>query len=137
MAVADAVEAQPDAPAEQKEKPSLAMRAASAAARYAEGYVQLAQREAKRDVQRVAIGIGMIVISAVLTVLAAIFAQAFLVALLLEFGIKPVYTLGAMLAMDVVVVLLLLLIARFLLTRPLLPQSRKLLRDTLEILTGT
>jgi len=135
VAAAEVAEAQPDAPAE-KEKPSLAMRAAGAAARYAEGYVQLAQREAKRDVQRVAIGVGMLVIAAVLCVLAAVFAQAFLVALLLEFGIKPVYTLGVMLAGDVLVALLLVLTARFFLTRPLLPQSRKLLRETLDVLTG-
>lgn len=124
------------APPPEPEKPSLAARAVTAAARYAEGYVALAQREAKRDVQRVMIGVGMLVVAAVLCVLAAIFAQAFLVAVLMEFGVKPLWTFGLMLFGDLFMALTFVVIARFLLTRPLLPQSRRLIKDTADLLIG-
>ncbi len=104
--------------------------------RFAEGYVELAQREAKRDVQRLITGLVMVFLAIVLTILSAVLAQAFLVALLAELGIKPVWTLGAVLLFDLFAALVLSLLGRSLLARPLLPQSRKVLRDTMEMFIG-
>lgn len=132
MAVAEAAAASEGAaPAEAR--PGIASRAAGAAARFAEGYAQMAQREAKRDVQRVLTGVVMLVIAFALTVMAGLLAQAFVVALLAELGVKPVWTLGGVLAMDLFAALVLMLLARSMLSRPLLPQSRRVLRDTLEM----
>ena len=63
--------------------------------------------------------------------------RAFLVALLAEFGVRPVYTLGGVLAADVLLALILFVVARFLILRPVLPQTRKVLRDTIDLLVGT
>ena len=123
--------AEEQAPAEQK--PGLASRAAGAAARFAEGYVHMARREAKRDLQRVVVGVVMLVAGTMLTMLSVIFAQAFLVALLSELGIAPVYTLGALLAGDLFVALILFVVGRALVRQPLLPQSRKVLKDTVDM----
>ena len=126
--------APPAAPAsDDKQKPGLAARAAGAAVRFAEGYVEMAQREAKRDLQRVLTGVIMLIVGLVLTVMAGLLAQAFVVALLAELGVKPVWTLGAVLALDLLVALVLFLLARSMLSRPLLPQSRRVLRDTVEL----
>ena len=122
----------PPAPAEEK-KPGLASRAAGAALRFAEGYAEMAQREAKRDLQRVLTGVVMLIVGLVLTVMAGLLGQAFLVALLAELGVKPVWTLGGVLALDLLVALTLFLLARSMLSRPLLPQSRRVLRDTVEL----
>lgn len=98
--------------------------------------MEMAQREARRDAQRVLIGVGMIVVGCLLVVMAVVIAQAFLVALLSELGIRPVYTLGGVLAGDLLAAMLLLITARFVLWRPVLPQTRRILRDTIELLVG-
>jgi len=122
---------------EEERRPGLASRAAGAAVRFAEGYMDLAQREAKRDVRRLITGVVMVLLALILTVMSGVIAQAFLVALLVEIGIKPVWTLGAVLAADLFMALVLSLIGRSMLARPLLPQSRKVLKDTMEMLIGT
>jgi sterol desaturase/sphingolipid hydroxylase (fatty acid hydroxylase superfamily) len=132
VAAAEPAEA---APAEER-RPTLAARAAGAAVRFAEGYGQLAQREAKRDVQRVLTGLVMFGVAVVLTVMSGLIAQAFLVALLAELGVKPVWTLGGVLAADLFAALVLMLFARWMLMRPVLPQSRRILRETLDLLGG-
>lgn len=123
--------------ATEERRPSLTSRAAGAALRFAEGYYELAQREAKRDLQRLITGVVMLLVALVLTIMSGVIAQAFIVALLVEIGIRPVWTLGAVLATDLFVAILLIFIARAMLSRPLLPQSRRVLKDTVEMLIGT
>ena len=120
-------------PAAEPAKPGITARVAGAAARFAEGYAQMAQREAKRDLQRLLTGIVMLVVGLLLTVMAGVLAQAFIVALLAELGVKPVWTLGGVLALDLFAALVLVLLARSMIMRPLLPQSRRVLRDTVEL----
>ncbi len=136
MAAAEAVDEEASGAGERSES-TLVGRAAGAAARFAEGYFELAQREAKRDAMRFAIGVGMLVVAMVLTLASLVLLQAFIVALLHHFGLAPYLSLGILLGANIFLVLMLLLVGRSLVRAPLLPQSRKMLRETLDVVIGT
>ena len=135
MAVAENSPRQ-DARLEEAKESGLIGRAAGAAARFAEGYFELAQREAKRDMLRFGIGVGMLAMSFVLTLTFVILLQALIIAWLAYYGIPPHVALTIIAVADLFLIVVLFFLGRSLVRAPILPQSRKILRDTVAMITG-
>lgn len=121
---------------EEQQASGLIGRAAGAAARFAEGYFELAQREAKRDMIRFGIGVGMLATAFVLTLALVVLIQALIIAWLAYYGVPPHVALTAICVADLALIVILFFLGKSLVRAPILPQSRKVLRDTVALITG-
>lgn len=113
---------------------AITMKLARAGVAVGKRYAEQAKKEAERDLQRIVISLAMIVIAAVFGVHGVAFLHAFAVAALVAMGAEPWWVLGGLLAFDWLTALILLLIARAGLLRPLMPQTRKQLAELIAFL---
>lgn len=114
---------------------SLALKVARKGAEVGQKYVDQAKAEIQRDIVRIAASVMMLFLAAALSLHGVFFVHALFVSILVELGLRWFEVFGVAVLFDFGSVLVLLLLARSGLLRPLLPQTRKRLQTLVAFLT--
>lgn len=112
----------------------VARKGAEVGKKYAKQYVDQAKTEIQTDIVRIAASLMMLFLAGLLSLHGVFFMHALVVSVLVELGLRWFEVFGVAVAFDFGSVLLLLLVARAGLLRPLLPRTRKRVNDLLAFL---
>lgn len=98
-------------------------------ARLAKKYAESAKVEATQDLQRILMGAACVFAGVLFIAHAAAFAHGAAVVGLMMLGIEIIYVLLGVLAFDLIVALVAIIMARTMILRPMLPQTRAQLQE--------
>lgn len=118
-----------DAEAEETGYVRLLRRLARILSRLAQKYANTAKKEAERDLQRILSGVMALLVAGVLSVHATAFAHVVAIVGLVQLGVPLIWVVLGVFSTDLFLILVALTVARSMILRPLLPETRASIRE--------
>lgn len=113
---------------------ALSIKLARASLAVGKRYAEQAKREAEADLTRILLSFALLGLGVIFGVHGVAFLHAFAVAALVALGLEPWWVLGGMLVFDWLTAVGLMSVAWFGLSRPILPQTRKRVKELVDFL---